>query len=108
MRKAMERPGSAAHNHLLGWGNSRQGGEGGATWEKTSPSPSNTTSGAAATKRRRGAQPGNRQALKSGRYTAENRALRRYISDFIEKANALVALVDARHGFKPGRRRKSR
>jgi hypothetical protein len=83
-------------------------GEGGALRAKTSPSSADPISCGQLQKRRRGAQPDNRQALKTGRYTAEKRELRRQISDFIRQVNALIALVDRQHGLKPPRKRRSR
>jgi hypothetical protein len=42
-----------------------------------------------------GAPRGNRNALKSGRYTAEKQAIRRRIAGLIRRANAAIAMVDA-------------
>ena len=57
----------------------------------TSPSDDATTSGA---KKRRGAQPGNRQAFKNGRFTAERRARRAEISAMVRKANEVIAQAE--------------
>jgi hypothetical protein len=81
-------------------------GEGGVVLTKTSPSLAATTSGDLPSKRRRGAQPGNQQALKLGRYTAEKRELRRQIHLFIRGALDIAERVDVAHGGKPRRRRK--
>ncbi len=45
---------------------------------------------------RGGAPRGNRNALKTGRYTADKQALRRQIATFLARANAIVAMVEAR------------
>jgi hypothetical protein len=42
---------------------------------------------------RSGGQPGNRNAWKHGRYSAENIALRRYIRDLLGSAHELVEKV---------------
>jgi hypothetical protein len=41
-----------------------------------------------------GAPKGNRNALKSGRYTAEKRAMRRRIAGLIRRAHGAIAMVD--------------
>ncbi|HEX3945055.1 MAG TPA: hypothetical protein VHW69_13295 [Rhizomicrobium sp.] len=43
-----------------------------------------------------GAPRGNRNALKTGRYTADKQALRRQIAAFIRNALAVAAMSDAR------------
>ena len=43
-----------------------------------------------------GAPRGNRNALKTGRHTADKRALRRQLAAFIRTALAVAAMVDAR------------
>ena len=43
-----------------------------------------------------GAPRGNRNAVKTGRYTADKQALRRQIAGFIRNALAVAAMVDAR------------
>jgi len=54
---------------------------------------------------RHGGQPGNRNALKSGRYTAEKQAVRRQIAALVRRANAAIAMVD---GLVKARRRAAR
>jgi hypothetical protein len=85
--------------------NGRWGG-GSVDSAKTSPSLPGTTSGIEPPGRRRGAQRGNRQALKHGAYTGEKLALRRYISDFIRRTLDAAEAVDVRYGGKPRRRRR--
>jgi hypothetical protein len=41
-----------------------------------------------------GGRPGNRNALKTGQYTAEKQAARRYISSFIARALAAARQVE--------------
>jgi hypothetical protein len=43
-----------------------------------------------------GAPRGNRNAVKTGRYTADKQALRKQIATFLARANAIVAMVEAR------------
>lgn len=45
---------------------------------------------------RGGAPRGNRNALKTGRYTADKRLLRRQLAAFMRNALAVAAMVDAR------------
>jgi len=52
-----------------------------------------------------GAPKGNRNALKSGRYTAEKQAVRRQVAALVRRANAAIALVD---GLVKARRRAAR
>lgn len=61
---------------------------------------------------RRGGQPGNRNALKSGRYTARNKANHRHVNALIKRAHIAIAEVEKRlpkrkPGPKPGARRRS-
>jgi hypothetical protein len=72
---------------------------------KTSPSTPATIS-CASPKRRRGAQPGNGQALKTGQYTADKQALRKQISLFIRYGLHIADMVEVKYGGKPRRRRK--
>jgi hypothetical protein len=56
---------------------------------------------------KRGGQPGNRNALRSGRYTAENKAKHRYVNQLIKRAHVAIAEVEKRlpkrkPGPKPG------
>ena len=52
-----------------------------------------------------GAPRGNRNALKTGRYTQEKRELRRQLHVFMRDVHALLAIVDARVGaVKSGKR----
>ena len=44
-------------------------------------------------RRRRGGQPGNLNALKHGRYTAEAKARRRYVRELLREARATIRLV---------------
>ncbi len=44
-------------------------------------------------RRKRGGQPGNLNALKHGRYTAEAKAQRRYVRDLLREARATISLV---------------
>jgi hypothetical protein len=81
-----------------------EGGRG-VVLRKTSPSGPGTTS-CGTPKRRRGAQPGNRQALKTGRYTADKQALRKQITLFIRHALHIADMVEVKYGGKPRRRRK--
>jgi hypothetical protein len=84
--------------------NTRQGG-GGVEFCKTSPSGSGTIS-CGPSKQSRGAQPGNRQALKTGQYTSDKQKLRKDISRFIRTALHIADMVEVRYGGKPRRRRK--
>jgi len=72
----------------------------------TSHRQANTTSGGPAPKRRRGAQPGNRQARKHGAYAGANLALKKYVSAFIRDARDVAEAVEVRYGGKPRRRRR--
>ena len=82
-------------------------GEGGyVDSDGTSPSASGTTSGAQPSPRRRGAQPGNRQALKHGAYAGANLGLKRQVNAFIRHALAVAEAVEIRCGGKPRRRRR--
>ena len=45
-----------------------------------------------------GAPQGNRNALKSGRYTADKQALRRQLAAFVRNALTVAAMSDARVG----------
>ena len=62
---------------------------------------------------KRGGQPGNRNAWKSGRYSAENKAKHRYVNALIKRASVAVAEVEKRlpkrkPGPKPASRRLPR
>jgi hypothetical protein len=57
---------------------------------KTSPSASTTTSGV---RRRRGAQPGNTQALKHGRHKKEIREALKMVADWKRTTRALMAIA---------------
>jgi hypothetical protein len=57
---------------------------------KTSPSAATTTSGA---RRRRGAQPGNTQALKHGRHKKEIRDALKMVADWKRTTRALLAIA---------------
>lgn len=62
---------------------------------KTSPSRTTTTSGV---RRRRGAQPGNMQALKHGRYKKEIREALRMIAAWNRRTRALLAIAKEQLG----------
>jgi hypothetical protein len=81
-------------------------GGGGVDPGGTSHSEPDTTSCVRAAKRRRGAQPGNGQALKHGAYAGANLALKRQISTFIRQARDIAEAVEVRYGGKPRRRRR--
>ena len=54
---------------------------------------------------KRGGQFGNRNARKSGRYTAEKQAVRRQVAALVRRANAAIAMVE---GLVKARRRAAR
>jgi hypothetical protein len=45
---------------------------------------------------KRGGQPGNKNALKTGRYTADKRALRRQMAKLVKRAHVAMAEVEKR------------
>jgi len=70
-------------------------GGGGTRYAKTSHSAAATTSCIPPLKRRRGAQPGNTQAFKTGRYNAEARALNAAITQWTRQNKVLLRYVTA-------------
>lgn len=62
--------------------------------------PRSLCAGEAVAKRKRGAQPGNKNNWRHGRQTQDVRAARREIARVLREANALLA----RLGFEPRRR----